>query len=47
MSDELTLQSGGATITLKKNGDITIEGKKITIKGSGDLVLKGSKITEN
>jgi type VI secretion system secreted protein VgrG len=47
MSDELVLQSGGATITLKKNGDITIEGKKITIKGSGDLILKGSKISEN
>jgi type VI secretion system secreted protein VgrG len=32
---------------MKKNGDITIEGKKITVKGSGDVVVKGSKITEN
>jgi type VI secretion system secreted protein VgrG len=47
MGDELVLKSGSATITMKKNGDITIEGNKITIKGSGDLILKGSKISEN
>ena len=45
--DEITLKTGSASITMKKNGDITIEGKKITIKGSGDLVLKGSKIAQN
>lgn len=45
--DEITLVTGSASITMKKNGDITIEGKKITIKGSGDLVLKGSKIAQN
>jgi type VI secretion system secreted protein VgrG len=47
MGDELTLKSGDAMIVLKKNGDITIKGKKITIEGSGDLILKGSKISEN
>jgi type VI secretion system secreted protein VgrG len=45
--DEITLKTGEASISMKKNGDITIKGKKITIKGSGDVVVKGSKITEN
>jgi type VI secretion system secreted protein VgrG len=45
--DQLTLTCGDATIELKKNGDITINGKKIQIKGSGDVIIKGSKIAEN
>ena len=45
--DEIVLQTGSATITMKKNGDITIEGKQITIKGSGDVVIKGQKILQN
>lgn len=45
--DEITLVTGSASITMKKNGDITIKGKKITVQGSGDLVLKGSKIAQN
>jgi type VI secretion system secreted protein VgrG len=32
---------------MKKNGDITVKGKKIQIKGSGDVIVKGSKIAEN
>ncbi len=44
---EIVLRSGSASITLKKNGDIEVKGKKISIKGSGDVVIKGSKITEN
>ena len=32
---------------MKKNGDITINGKKIQIKGTGDVVIKGSKIANN
>jgi type VI secretion system secreted protein VgrG len=53
--DEITLKSGDASITLKKDGTIQIKGKDITISGSGqvgvkassDLVLKGSKIAGN
>ncbi|MEM9666749.1 MAG: type VI secretion system tip protein VgrG, partial [Bacteroidota bacterium] len=45
--DQLVLKVGKAEITLKKNGDITIKGKKINVKGSGDVVIKGSKIKEN
>ncbi len=44
---QLVLSSGSASITLKKNGDITIKGNKITISASGNLVLKGSKVTAN
>jgi len=46
-SDEISLTCGAAEIVLKKNGDITIKGKKINIKGSGDVILKGSKVQSN
>ena len=53
--DEITIQTGDASISMKKNGDITIKGKnlmldgsgKINVKASSDLVLKGSKVTAN
>ena len=45
--DEIMIKTGKASILMKKNGDITIQGKKITIKGSGDVIVKGSKILEN
>jgi hypothetical protein len=32
---------------MKKNDDITIEGKKVTIKGSGDVIIKGQKVLQN
>jgi type VI secretion system secreted protein VgrG len=44
---QIVLKSGSASITLKKNGDISIMGKKINIKGSGDVIIKGSKIKGN
>jgi len=46
-ADEISIVTGSASIVLKKNGDITIDGKKISIKGSGDIVIKGQKILEN
>ncbi|HEY6365657.1 MAG TPA: type VI secretion system tip protein TssI/VgrG [Candidatus Binatia bacterium] len=46
-ADELTLKCGQAAIVLKKNGDISITGKKISVKASGDLVLKGQQILQN
>jgi type VI secretion system secreted protein VgrG len=45
--DEIILQTGSATLTMKKNGDITIEGNAITIKGSGNVIIKGQKILQN
>ena len=45
--DEITIKTGSASIVMKKNGDISIEGKKINVKGSGDIIMKGSKILQN
>jgi len=47
IADELTIQCGKAVIQMKKNGDITIDGKKISVKGSGDIVMKAKKILQN
>jgi len=53
--DSITLKTGSASITMKKNGDITIKGKNITVQGSSKvnvkasstLTLKGSKVVTN
>ncbi len=53
--DEISLTTGDANITMKKDGTIVIQGKDITIKGSGEInvkaaknvVVKGKKILEN
>ncbi|MBI5017318.1 MAG: type VI secretion system tip protein VgrG [Deltaproteobacteria bacterium] len=53
--DEIVLQVGDASITMKKDGTIQIKGKDITVEGSGkinakassDIVMKGSKILQN
>jgi len=54
-TDEISIVTGDASIVMKKDGTITIQGKNITIKGtgkinaeaSGDMTLKGSKILQN
>jgi type VI secretion system secreted protein VgrG len=53
--DQITIKTGSASITMKRDGTITIKGKDITLQGSGkinvkassDVVVKGSKITQN
>lgn len=53
--DSVTIKTGSASITMKKDGTIVIEGKDVTVKGSGkihakasgDIVMKGSKILQN
>ncbi|MFD1343690.1 type VI secretion system Vgr family protein [Litorisediminicola beolgyonensis] len=53
--DQLVLKCGKASIVLKKDGTITIDGKDITINGSGKIIvkasgeitMKGSKINQN
>ena len=53
--DSVTIKTGSASITMKKDGTITIKGKDITIDGSGkinvkassDVVIKGSKVLQN
>jgi type VI secretion system secreted protein VgrG len=54
-ADEITLKAGDASITLSKNGDISIKGNNvvtnasggITLKASSDVVIKGSKVSNN
>jgi type VI secretion system secreted protein VgrG len=53
--DEVSITTGDASITMKKDGTIEIKGKditlsgsgKINVKASGDIVMKGSKIVQN
>jgi len=53
--DSVTIKTGSASISMKKDGTITIKGKDITLKGSGkinvkassDVVIKGSKVGIN
>jgi type VI secretion system secreted protein VgrG len=53
--DSITITTGSASISMKKDGTIMIKGKDITLDGSGEInvkaggniVMKGSKITQN
>jgi type VI secretion system secreted protein VgrG len=53
--ESVTIKTGDASITMKKDGTITIKGKdismqasgKINAKAEGDIVMKGSKILKN
>jgi type VI secretion system secreted protein VgrG len=55
VADQITIKTGEASITMKKNGDIQIKGKEIKIVGSGkigikatsEVNIKGSKVTNN
>ena len=54
-ADSISIKTGDASITMKKDGTISIKGKDITIQGSGkinvkadsDVVIKGSKVGVN
>lgn len=54
-SESVSITTGSASITMKKDGTVVIKGKDITIEGSGkvnvkasgDIVMKGSKILQN
>ncbi len=53
--DSIVIKTGSASISMKKDGTITISGKDITIKGSGeidvkankDVVIKGKNVLQN
>jgi type VI secretion system secreted protein VgrG len=53
--EEVMIKSGQASITLKKDGTITLKGKDVTIsasgkinaKASGDVIIKGSKVSQD
>jgi len=54
-ADSITITTGSASISMNKDGTITIKGKDITLDGSGkvnvkassDIVMKGSNILQN
>jgi type VI secretion system secreted protein VgrG len=54
-ADEIMIQTGSASIHMKKDGTITIQGKDIMVKGSGEIdvkatknvTMKGQKILQN
>jgi type VI secretion system secreted protein VgrG len=43
VADQSTISTGKASITMKKDGTIVIQGKDITVKGSGEIVATASK----
>jgi type VI secretion system secreted protein VgrG len=55
VTDEIMIKAGEASISMKKNGDITIKGNNITVdasgkanvKAGGDVIIKGSKVAQN
>ena len=55
VGDEVTIKCGAASITLRKDGTVTIKGKDIVVDAAGDasfkaaknLVIKGQKVLEN
>lgn len=52
---EVSIVAGSASITLQKDGTITVKGNNITLNGDGDItikaggnvVIKGTKVTQN
>lgn len=47
-ADEVVLRTPGASLELKKSGDVAIQASgKISIKGAGDVALRGSRIADN
>jgi hypothetical protein len=54
-SNQIVLQTGGASIILKADGTVVIRGRDITIEATGNIVLKAggtlvtkaSKVVEN
>jgi len=47
VGDQVAITTGQASVVLKKDGTITIEGATITLRASGEIILKGSKIVQN
>jgi len=55
VGDQITIKCGKASITMKKDGTVSIEGKDLTLKASGkigvkasqDVKIKGSKVQAN
>ncbi|MFO7562985.1 MAG: type VI secretion system tip protein TssI/VgrG [Enhygromyxa sp.] len=46
-AEQMQFVCGDASITLQKDGTISLVGKDVSIKGSGKVVIKGQKLTGN
>jgi type VI secretion system secreted protein VgrG len=44
---DLTIKVGKASITLKKDGTIVLDGVEITVKGKQAITLKAKKVNQN
>lgn len=44
IGEKLAIQCGEVTVTIEKNGNVTIQGKKITVKGEGPIRVEGKKL---
>ncbi|WP_437585664.1 type VI secretion system Vgr family protein [Sorangium sp. So ce1000] len=44
IGEKLSIQCGDATVTIEKNGNVTVQGKKITVKGDGPIRVEGKKL---
>lgn len=42
VGDSISLKCGSSSITMKKNGDVKIDGKNLILKGSGSISVKAS-----
>jgi len=47
LKDELTIKVGKASITLKKDGQIVLNGGDIDVKSSKNITLKAKKVNQN
>lgn len=47
VGDKITLKTGDSSISLKKNGEIVIQGKKIKIEGSSNVTVDGKRVDIN
>jgi type VI secretion system secreted protein VgrG len=47
LGDELTIKVGKASITLKKTGEIVLDGAEISLKGKKSITLKAKKVNQN
>jgi type VI secretion system secreted protein VgrG len=45
--EQITLRTGAASMVLRKDGTVLIEGSNVRITSAGDLALKGARVVTN
>lgn len=46
-SDSILLSTGGASISMRKDGSISILGENVSVKSRGETAIKGTQILRN